>query len=79
MCGATEPEKFTKKGRKRCAACILATHRKVAKEERARLSAYFATLPQCWVCDLKDSHVIDGLCALCVEELGLSASVVAAA
>src|SRR5450631_1789668 len=71
LCGETEPSKFAIKSRQRCTACINAKHRREAKELRARLTAYFKTLPQCWVCGLKDSHVIDELCALCVVETEL--------
>src|SRR5450631_1551580 len=71
LCGETEPSKFAIKSRKRCTACINAKHRREAAELRARLTAYFKTLPQCWVCGLKDSHVVDELRALCVVETEL--------
>src|SRR5450631_1845000 len=77
LCGETEPSKFAIKSRQRCTACINAKHRDEAQALRDWLSAHFKALPQCGGasgeekggCGLKDSHVVDGLCQMCREEI----------
>jgi CRISPR/Cas system-associated protein Cas10 (large subunit of type III CRISPR-Cas system) len=73
LCGDTEPSHFAKKGRARCTTCINKVHSDWAKVERRQLNAIFAALTACdegvGGCGLKDSHVVDGLCAVCREEM----------
>ena len=68
-CGETDALRFRPDNRARCIDCRRLCQRERMRADRQRtvLDPY-AHLPQCRVCDLRDSHVVNGVCPLCVRE-----------
>jgi hypothetical protein len=76
VCGTTRVAEFDQ-SRARCRSCRLRMQRECQQAKRDRESL-IGRLPQCDRCYIRDSHVrgpgrrADGLCPLCIIELGRS-------